>query len=1672
MSTKSTRVFLSYGRDEYADFAARIKDDLEGRGHQVWFDRERLQSGLDWEAKIDAGIDWVTAAPEPGCMILLMTPHSVRRPDGFCLNEISRALQRRLRIVPVMVAQCEPPLAICRIQWLDMRDCLPLPERLERYRAQFGKLADAVENDSLELEGSHARLLGLLDPLDFKADVEPHLAKFTGRRWVFERVDEWLGQPDASRVFWLVGDPGIGKSAIAAKLVAERAEVVAFHFCQHNNLLKSDPRRVVLSLAFQLSTQFPDYADQLNALNLEGLLKEADAKALFDALLVQPFSRLPRGPGRPCVLVVDAIDESRGAGDAGGLAGFLASEFLKLPRWVRLFVTSRHDPHVSHLLQGFTPYELSAAADENKQNIRDYLRAQLAATARGGADIGPAIETIVERSNGIFLYAERLCDEVRLGRMSLADVGAFPPGLGGIYSAFLQRQFPSEAEYGERVRPVLQVVSAAREPLTLDALQSVLGWDDYERRRLAGSLGGLFKTEGGRLQPFHRTLVDWLTDENKAGQYFISVQEGDRRLADHGRAQLQSGRMSDYTLTYLPWHLARARRPEELKGLLTNFDFVMAKCRAGMGDDLLGDYKAALAADALSADATLRVWAAFFRERIHMLRRAQDDWPADRVLLQLALEHADSSPVTRAAEQALAEGRFAWPRLSLLQRESEVRRNPCLRIFVGHRDGPVNNGIYGALITPDGRLLSWASDGSIRLWHVESGQTLGALSAHAEAVIGLRLLPGGRAVSWSTDGYVKVWDLATQEAVFTSPPHPSLVGALLLDDERILTWCLRGTLRLTSLASGEAVDLTRDHPGAGGALRLSDGRLVTKGENGTLVFWDEDLQPVDAVQAHEHAIRNLVELSDGLVLSSTYQDTPPRVWDSRTGELVFELAGHERSVDGALMLGNGRLATWSFDKTIRLWELTGGQCLHVLEGHSDSVTGARELPDGTLMSWGSDYAARIWDVDDGELLRVIAFGTYQWGLQPSLKLLGDGRVVSLTSDGGVRVWNVDTGELLASLRGHTGSVGGLLEPGEGQLITWGDDNTLRLWEVRPEPSPQYYSAAEARLHGSLPLDEDKFLCWYEGGEAEIWDASRAESVAYLSGHSRDINGAALISGGRLLTWSDDHTVRVWDAARARPLLKLSGHAENVFGAAELSDGRLVSWGADGIRLWETRFGRCLGVLEGHMTGRVEFVQQSVKGVLEHGDRLISWGTDGTIRAWNSLSGSCLKVIGAHTEVVSGVVMAGRRRILSWSSDKTLALWDLADYGQVRVFAGHTGAVDGAMLPSPDRLLSWSHDGSIRLWDVSTGACLRAMETPPGLRTRGAFGNYVRDVSRTSEGHLLARYASGHVALWNPVAGELLEVMSEDEARLYRPWWFAYFGTTQRRGGCAAWSNREQMGVTLAPPQLGGHVYWHSDSDARPVFLHANGTLAASSADRRVMFLAAFRGEGRIALDELSRLLREDARPKASPPARRAAPADAEGDGDDAGQGEQWVNLMDMYPRALADLFVKRGFESAKEGKLKRALEDLNQAIRLDGERADALFYRGRVQLSLSRFEEAVDDFSESLDLEPSLVVALCFRGRAYYELSELGEAAEDFSAALSLDAEEARQHSADALLAMCHHRGGDWAKARAAWTDVIDHSPELAYAYKMRGEARQNLGDAVGAARDMQMYQKLSQAGG
>ena len=563
------RIFISHM--EMEPVAGHLRNDLASAGYDLWPDP---YTSDDREAHRAHGLEWVAESGSNGRLIVLMTPESVRRPDGYCLSDITQAVQTKVPIIPIMLSRCDMPLSICRIQRIDMMDCLPIEQHKELYEDKLRLIIETIDEELLDYKNVQSRLLHVLEPLPFDVDIQRHLARFTGRQWIFKRVDKWLADPDASRVFWIIGPPGVGKTAISSWLAFNRPEVAAFHLCSYGDSQKSDPRRAIASIAYQLSTQLPEYQDRLNSLNLERIIRESNAKTLFDTLIVQPLSgNFPRPEGVIAILI-DALDEAT-QGGKNQLSELIASEFGRAPKWLRLIITSRPELEVMHPLQELTPYMLDTADPENEQDIREYLSRELKPFTDEKEVPVQAIDTITSMSEGIFLYVEWIRQELALKRLSLGRLDQFPRGLAGVYGQFFSRQYPEITKYRGRISPALETMVSALEPLNLSMIASIFRWDEYEQSDFCQELGALFPITEGKVHPFHKSITDWLTDPEKALGYYIDPGRGHLRLSDYGWDEYKMGvkAMSEYMLAHLPAHLISTMRWDKAVTVLTDLAY-------------------------------------------------------------------------------------------------------------------------------------------------------------------------------------------------------------------------------------------------------------------------------------------------------------------------------------------------------------------------------------------------------------------------------------------------------------------------------------------------------------------------------------------------------------------------------------------------------------------------------------------------------------------------------------------------------------------------------------------------------------------------------------------------------------------------------------------------------------------------------------------------------------------------------------------------------------------------------------------------------------------------------------------------------------------------------------------------------------------------------------------
>lgn len=518
------RIFISYGHDEYLDFARQLAKEFRERSYEVWFDENYLKGGVPWEEYIERGLKWV--AEDGGRMILIMTPHSVRRPDGFCLNELAYALDLHLPVLPIMLVWTTPPLSIYRYQWIDLTN---YNSQASTFEGDFKKIIEAVDNEDCYQDESRGRIERLLEPLDFSSDINYYLPSFVGRQWLFENLEMWMNNKDGSRIYLLTGLPGIGKTAIAIKMIQTYSNVAAYHLIRRGDSEKTSLKRAICSIAFQLSKQLPDYYEHLMRVDIYRELNRCNDLALFEVLVAKPLHAC-KDRTEPILIIIDAMDESI-SGNSSAFAQFIADTAAKLPKWIRLILTSRPEDAVLLPLQAYHPHILNPEDYENNNDIQQYVEKRI--KENYGENTTIDYNSIVEKSEGIFLYAKYVCDELLPKDEEDFYPTNLPAGIGAVYYNFFNHNNSDISVYRKNIRPILEVLISQVEPFTIENLANCLNIaeDDIEDFLMAFHTFFIVDTNR-KIRPFHSSIFNWLSKRELAGPYTVKQEKGTTAISE------------------------------------------------------------------------------------------------------------------------------------------------------------------------------------------------------------------------------------------------------------------------------------------------------------------------------------------------------------------------------------------------------------------------------------------------------------------------------------------------------------------------------------------------------------------------------------------------------------------------------------------------------------------------------------------------------------------------------------------------------------------------------------------------------------------------------------------------------------------------------------------------------------------------------------------------------------------------------------------------------------------------------------------------------------------------------------------------------------------------------------------------------------------------------------
>ena len=429
-----------------------------------------------------------------------------------------------------------------------------ITKSLKIIRAGVDEVNDNVKALRKDNESRSDKLLNKhLVWCNFQTEIELYYERFTEgtREWVFEEFLTWFDDENSkNRAFVISGLAGMGKSVIAAAMCKKFVEhVAACHFFQYNNSKYNNPKFFLQSAAWQVSQVFPAYKetliDKLSG-NLGQSLNNMNIQALFSTLLKEPLSDVD-GPGKPILIVLDALDESAD-NERDELVHLISHHLPKLPSYIRFVITTRPEKSLIDRLEKLNPLYIRGDDPRNVDDLKIVLRERILETSPNTAEL---IDRLAEKSDGLMLYSFFL-SEIYNDDPSTFTVDSLPNGIGEHYEGFFRRL---ESQLGlleisdDKFISLLSALAVSKEPLPDAFVQSLLGVESSPRRmqKVRKAISSLLViNEDKSISFFHKSLKDWLVDHSDH-DYSVDVHHGHKILCDLCVSQLDELKVSGVT---------------------------------------------------------------------------------------------------------------------------------------------------------------------------------------------------------------------------------------------------------------------------------------------------------------------------------------------------------------------------------------------------------------------------------------------------------------------------------------------------------------------------------------------------------------------------------------------------------------------------------------------------------------------------------------------------------------------------------------------------------------------------------------------------------------------------------------------------------------------------------------------------------------------------------------------------------------------------------------------------------------------------------------------------------------------------------------------------------------------------------------------------------------------
>ncbi|WP_204137227.1 TIR domain-containing protein [Halomicronema sp. CCY15110] len=1328
-------VFISYGRVDSRDFAAKLSDRLTAAGLQTWFDFNDIPFGVDYQKQIDGGIE------QSDNFVFIIAPHSIN--SAYCSLEVELAVKYRKRIIPLLhveaisyatwqqrhpdgtetewQAYCAAgkhssftnmPPELSKINWIYLRD------GVDDYAAGCRNLLELIERDR-DYVHTHTWLLDRA--LIWERHQKQTQYLLIGRDR--EQAESWLHQPFSDR------QPPCEPTDLHCEYIVESLKNaqnlmtrVFLAYISSDQLRADELRRV---LQRQGITVWHDGADIQASADVSQAVRTGIEQADNIVMVVSPESVQSAHCQEATAIALElhkrlipvmvnavaptdlpdhlqgwqAIDLTAPSESDSHQAGLdqllktVATDATYHNEHKQLLVKAlkwqRQQQNPAHLLRGYNLRHAETwlkVARDRPQSAPTLLHIQFIETSLQQPPVG-SLDVFISYSRTDSDFARKLNETLQeQGKTTWFD----------------QESIASGSDFQQEIHRGIEVANHFLFVLSPESVNSPYCDDEVT---YAESLGKRVLTVLCRdVDPkdLHRVLrpVQWIDFRPDAAEFDASFRELVRVLEsdrDHLAAHTQ------LSLKALEWQTKQRNDSLLLRG--TELDTAAiwltdAEQKSPPPTALQREYlqisRATYRADqrrrqilrgALAIAGGIIVASLGFSYRT--IQQAQSGLAETIQALNLAgdrvydLDPSDPENLINSLKSASYLDQLWGFRSDTSALNAQVLGNlirdhhaiPITHILTGHQDG-----VQTVAFNRNGDLIATGdADGELRLW-TPDGQPVAHWYATNFAILtDLAFSPDGQwLVTTAWDKTAKIWAITPLSTA--TPPKPQAV--LTGHDDVVYS-----------------VDVSPDGQ-----------QIATASLDGTAKLWNQEGTEVATLDDHTDQVIDVTYSPQGEWLATASNDGTARLWDAEgTSRQVLP------SVDGGTVFAvafhptQPLLAAANQSGSVQLW-YTDGSLRTTISISSEDADADLELRDVRFSNTGNvlavastDGQVRLFDLDGNFLM------TYQ--ADDHINKLSfapdDSFIAAASRDQTIRLWSIEKTVFRERNEMYTLAV----HPSEDTFAVVGDQGLVSIWHrsSRKVEIPGFAGTVQAvdiaedgtiAIAGTADFNESTLNRAPRGiklldAEGRLLQEFFTDPAGFISDLKFSPDGQIIATvdfDGQLILWNRDGQPQM-NITSTQPITR-------------------VNWLADGTRLLTAEEGGRIKIVDTTGAVKAEWVAHDGNVhnavVSPDGQSIATAGQEGLVKIW-SMTGERLQTLqnfapavqGSHRGVWGLAFSPDGKYLATSSADSYVRIWDATGH-LVAMWHGHTGSVNDIYFSRDGQwLLTVGSDRYGRQWPFDT-----------------------------------------------------------------------------------------------------------------------------------------------------------------------------------------------------------------------------------------------------------------------------------------------------------------------------------------------------------------------------------